>query len=269
MKNEKASILILVLWALIILSLLSLAVSSRSSSDIKLAKYEADSIKSLYLARAGVAKAIAEISKDKGSFTSLNQDWNKESEFSFGGGTVRYGASDEEGLVNLNGQHLKKENLERLGVDGIASEEIIKYKIKKGEKGFEFIEELFLAGGVTKDIYLEIAPHVTIYRGGDSKVNINTAGESVLMAVTGDALMTGRILEYRKGDDGVEGTEDDGIFQNDSDISVKQLDPALFFVRSNFFRIIAKASFSETKEAVKMVTAVVDRLGRVYYWKEE
>ena len=270
MKNEKASVLILVLWVLIILSLLSMAVSSRSSSDIKLAKYEADGIKSLYLARAGVAKAIAELKKDNSIFTSLNQDWNKESEFSFGGGTVKYRVSDEEGLLNLNGQGLKKEHLEGLGMDGILSERVMNYRIRKAEKGFEFIEELFLAEGMTRDAYLEIAPHVSIYRENDSSlVNINTASESVLMAVTGNAIMTESIIDHRKGDDGVEGTEDDGIFQNNSDISmIEGLDPSLFSIKSDFFRITAEASFSEDKKSAKVVTAVVDRAGKVYYWKE-
>ncbi|MDP2920766.1 MAG: type II secretion system protein GspK [Candidatus Omnitrophota bacterium] len=261
MKNEKASVLILVLWVLIILSLLSMAVSSRSSSDIKLAKYEADSVKSLYLARAGVAKAIAELNKDNSGFTSLNQDWNKEKEFGFGGGVVKYSASDEEGLVNLNGQVLKKENLKSLGMDDNLSDSIMNYKnIKKRDKGFEFMEELFLINGMTKDIYDAIEPYATIYRGDDSKVNINTASENVLMAITGSAIQTAVILDYR---------DEGGVFQNDTEVSAKELDPNIFSVRSDFFRIIAGASFSEDKEAGKVITAVVDRAGKIYYWKEE
>jgi type II secretory pathway component PulK len=280
MKNEKASVLILVLWVLIILSLLSMAVSSRSSSDIKLAKYEASGIKSLYLARAGVAKAIAGLNKDNSSFTSLNQDWNKKSEFSFGGGMVRYRASDEAGLVNINGKNLKKENLERLGIDGILSDRIMKYRDnKKGDKDFEFMEELFLIDGMTKDIYDTIKPYVTIYIDKDAKININTASENVLRAILGENSIVSQIIRFRSGDDGYIGTADDGIFE-ESNISVIfenfgitpedfQNYQAIFSVKSDFFRITAEASFSEDKKAVKVITAVVNRGGEVYYWKEE
>lgn len=279
MKDEKASILIFILWVLVILSLLSIAVSYHSSADIKLARYESETIKALYLAKAGVAKMIAELNKDNNNYTSLNGDWNKEKEFSFGKGNCLYSASDEEARFNLNSPNLSREYLIRLGLDDDMSQRLLDYKINKGEKGFEFIEELFLIDGMTRDIYSKIKDYVTIYRGNNSKVNINTASENMLSVILGDDLIMNRIIEFRNGDDGKSGAEDDGIFSEDNfsavfgDFGVTPESilnyQALFNMKSTFFRITADASFSEDKNTIKRIVAVVDRLGKIYYWKED
>jgi len=271
MTGHKGSVLILVLWVLIILSLLSIAISFRASGDVKLAKYESENIKAMYLAKAGVIKAIAGLNKDPNNYDSLNEDWNFAQEFRFGGGVVTYSAIDEERRLNLNGtgQNLKEE-LFRLGLDNIISQNIWDYKVMKGEKGFEFMEELFLIDGMTRDVYSIIEPYISIYRGNDSKVNINTAGENVLRAIIGDDMLVNKVLEYRRGNDGIEGTEDDNIFKTNSDISVIDgLDPSMFTVSSNFFRIRPEVYFSEDKKIIKSVICVADRNGKIYYWKEE
>jgi len=275
MIKQKGSILILILWVLIILSLLSIAISYRASGDIKLAKYESENIKALYLAKAGITKMTAELNKDDKSYTSLNGEWAKEKEFSFGGGKVIYRAYDEEARFNLNNPNLRKEHLIKLGLD----DKLLDYKTQKGEKGFEFMEELFLIGGITKDIYSSMKDYVTIYRGNSPKININTASESVLNIALDDYSIIQKIIEFRNGNDGKSGTKDDGIF-NEADFSIIFKDfgvtPAdllnyqsVFSVKSIFFRITADVSFSEDKKIIKQVTAVIDRNGKIYYWKEE
>ncbi|MDP2981104.1 MAG: type II secretion system protein GspK [Candidatus Omnitrophota bacterium] len=279
MIKQKGSILILVLWVLIILSLLSIAISYRASGDIKLAKYESESIKASYLAKAGVAKMIAELNRDNNNYNSLNEDWNKEKDFSFGGGRVTYKATDEEARFNLNSQNLSKEHLVRLGLDDDISQRILDYKIKKGEKGFEFIEELFLIDGMTRDVYSALEPYVAIYRGNGLQVNINTAGEKVLRALVDNEPVTNKIIEFRNGNDGRAGTEDDGIF-TEANFSVVfgnfGITPedilnykSMFNVKSGFFRILVDVSFSEGERMIKHVISVTDRGGKIYYWKEE
>lgn len=279
MRNNRANILIFVLWVLVILSLFSIAVSYNSAADIKLARYESDRIKSLYLARAGIAKMAAELNKDKNNYTGLNESWNREKEFRFGGGKVVYNAFDENARLNLNSPDLNKEHLIRLGLDEDISRKLLDYKIGKGEKGFEFIEELFLIDGITRDIYLRIKDYVTIYRGADSRININTADENVLKVVLGDDLIVNRIISFRQGDDAKNGTSDDGVFMEDNFSAVFKdfgVTPeailnyqALFSVKSDFFRILAEASFSEDKNRARRIAAVMDRSGKIYYWKDE
>ncbi|MFA5388439.1 MAG: hypothetical protein WC312_01640 [Candidatus Omnitrophota bacterium] len=279
MKNERAGILIFVLWTLIILSLFGIAVSYNSTADIRLAKYESAAIKSLYLARAGMAKALAEFNKDKNDHDSLNESWNKPKEFRFGGGKVVYSAYDESARVNLNSPFLNKEHLDRLGLNDAVSQGLLDYKIKKGEKGFEFMEELFLLDGFTRADYSKIENNVTIYRGVDPRVNINTAGENILNIALGNDQMIKKIMEYIRGDDARAGTEDDGVFTEDNfNIVFGDFGAgteyiahyrALFSVKSNFFRVSAEASFPENENKSKRITAVIDRLGKIYHWKEE
>ena len=94
-----------------------------------------------------------------------------------------------------------------------------------------------------------------------------------------DTSIIDRILEYRKGNDGKEGTEDDGIFTEDNfslvfaNFGVTPDDivnyQSLFSVKSNFFRIYSEASFSEDKKIIKKITSITDRAGKIYYWKED
>jgi len=280
MNRRRGSILIFVLWVLITLSLLSIAVSHYSSGDMRLAKYESENIRALYLAKAGIAKMAIEFSKDDNNYDSLNEDWNKEQRLKLGSGEVTYIACDEGSRFNLNSLSLKKEHLIMLGLDDILSQAVLDYKAKKGEKGFEFAEELFLIDGMTRDIYTGIKDYITIYRGNDPKVNINTSSENILRIVLGqDPLIISKIIAYRGGNDGIPGTEDDGVFTEDNFGGIFESfgvapDNILNYqaslgVRSNFFRVTASASFSENKDIVRHITAVMDRSGKIYSWKED
>ncbi len=275
MMKKKGSILVFTLWVLAILAILSIIVSRRASTDVRLARYEADSIKASYLAKAGVMKMLAELAKDTNTYDSLNEDWNRTrknpKELILMGNRVLYGASDESSRFNLNSSALKKEELVSFGIDGSIAQKILDYKNNKGSKGFEFIEELFLVDGMTKGIFSILKDFFTIYRGTDPVVNINTADHEVLNAITGSGKLVEEILDYREGPDGEEGTEDDGIFRGSSDITMIQgLDPSLFTVSSNVFRIWAEAFLKNDKDVKKNIEAVVDRRsGKIYHWKEE
>ncbi len=271
--NKRGSVLIFTLWVLIILVVLSLILSRRASTDIKLAKYESDNIKATYLGRAGVMKMLAELVKDTNSYDSLNEDWNRDKndpkKLVLREDTVLYGAFDEERRLNLNGADLEKNHLIALGVDEALSQKILDYRNSKDEKRFEFMEELFLVDGMTKEVLGRLKESVTIYRGNDSKVNINTAGEEILSVIIGDGAIVRDVLAYRKGADAEEGTEDDGIFKNPSDISmIKGLDPGLFAVESDVFRIWTQTVLSGDGETAKELEAIIDRSGKIHRWKE-
>lgn len=279
MIHNKGSILIIISWILIILTGLSIAVSFRSAGDIKITHYETTHIKATYLGKAAIMKMLLELSKDKNSYDSLNEAWHNPKEFKLGRGIVFYGASDEEAKLNLNGSGLKKEHLVSLGIDDAMSQKILDYRLKKGQKAFEFTEELFLIDGMTQEIYSQIEPYITIYRGNDSKVNINTASEKVLHAILeGNDTILDKIVGYRKGSDAKEASEDDGVFTDENldavfkefGLSVDDIANyhSLFTARSDFFRIWAKVSFSEDKITVH-ISSVVDRNGKIYSWKEE
>lgn len=279
MIKQKGSILVLVLWVLIILSLLSITVSYRASGDIKLAKYESENIKALYLAKAGIAKMLAGLAKDKNNYDSIDEDRNKEKEFWLGGGKIIYKVYDEEARFNLNSQDLGKEHLIRLGLNDDLCQRLLDYKVTKGGKGFEFMEELFLIYGMTRDIYSKIRDRMTIYRGDNPRININTADEDVLRIALGNEFIADKIIEFREGQDARSGTGDDGIFTEDNfsvifgnfgvtpETALRY--QRLFSVKSNFFRISVGISFLEDEIRMKHFLAVLDRSGKVYYWKED
>lgn len=273
MNTEKGSILIFTLWVLIILAMLSIILSRGASSDVKLARHESYNIKATYLARAGVMKMLTEIVRDINSYDALNEDWNRDrdnpKELVFRGDRVLYGSSDENRRLNLNSKTLKELHLVRLGMDSSMAKKIAEYKGAKGARGFEFMEELFLAEGMTREVYSLIKDYVTIYGGTESAININTASEKVLSAILGNWSLVQDIVEFRRGADGIEGTEDDAIFKDSSEISsIDGLDPGLFTVKSTVFRVWADAIFPDDKSIFKSVEAVIDRNGRIYHWKE-
>ncbi len=149
------------------------------------------------------------------------------------------------------------------------------------------LEELLLVKGMKPDIFQKLAPTCTVY--GDGKVNINTAGEQVLLALGLPEDLIEKILRYRKGLDGEDGTSDDGVFRdiarvptdlettegiNNTDrFMLNNLTP-LLTVSSRFFRI--RAQGESTAGVTSRVTAVVERFPksmgiatRLVAWKEE
>ncbi|MBU1006612.1 MAG: general secretion pathway protein GspK [Candidatus Omnitrophica bacterium] len=274
MKN-RGSILIFTLWVLIILSIISIALSRRAATDMRLAKRESQSIKALYLAKAGIFKMLAELSVDTNKYDALNEDWHRGAgdpkKLTLRDDMVFYGASDEMALLNLNAESLKKEEISALGLDPDLSEAVVKYREMKGDKGFEFMEEIFLVEGMTREAFSNIKSSVTIYRGNDHKVNINTAGEKVLAAILGDDLPARNISDYRIGPDEREGTADDGIFRDTADITnnFDGVDTSSFSVVSGVFRVWAESVLSGDREPLKKIEAVIDRsTGNIRHWKE-
>jgi type II secretory pathway component PulK len=281
MTRQRGSILIFTMWVLMILAIFTIMLSRRASSEINLARYEFRNLQASYLAKAGIVKILSELEKDKiaNSYDSLNEGWaaaedNSKEVMLKGNNMVRYSVSDESARLNLNSSILSKEQIVSLGVDDGIAQKIIEYKNKKGNKGFEFMEELFLADGMTREAYSAIKDLVTIYRGQDSKVNINTANAAVLEAVTQDSALSAEVVDYRQGPDGEDGTEDDGLFENASAIGaiISGLTPGLFTVRSDVFRIKAQAFLQNETEPALRVEAVVDRsrpVENICYWKED
>ncbi|MFC1621181.1 general secretion pathway protein GspK [Candidatus Omnitrophota bacterium] len=261
--KKTGSILIFTLWVLIVLTILSVIISRRASTDVRLAKYEADSIKGAYFAKAGVMKMLVELTKDKNGYDSLNEDWNRAKdnpkELTLKNDIVFYGASDEAARLNLNNCTL--DNLKDLGLENDIADSILKYKIDRN-KDFEFAEELFLVAGMTREVYDTIKDSITIYRGNAVKININTAGTDVLMAVVGDPVLVQSIVDYRNNE---------GIFTNAGDISMIQgLDPAIFSWQSNIFRIWAQSVLAGGSDIEKTAEAIVDRgSGKIYHWRED
>ena len=252
------------LWILALLTLLSIGIGIRVGVDIKLTSFFLNSAKAHYLAEAGLRKTIMLIEQDGSkNVDSLNEKWGcgydfdeeeyllKDIELGEGVFTVGYefgqteegspvylyGASDEEGKLNINKvefavlvnlpdftSEIADSVMDWRDEDDVGRAEGAEsphygelehpYECKSGP--FSTPEELLLVKGMTPEIYEGVKDIITVYpRESDGKVNINTAPEKVLEVVIGEEFdeLPGKILAFRNGDDEEPGTEDDRIFQ--------------------------------------------------------
>lgn len=78
------------------------------------------------------------------------------------------------------------------------------------DKPMEVLSELLLVRSMTGEIYDKVVDKLTIY--GSGAVNINTASKEVLLALGLTENLVDKILAYRAGTDGEEGTKDDRAF---------------------------------------------------------
>ncbi|NQT06345.1 MAG: general secretion pathway protein GspK [Candidatus Omnitrophica bacterium] len=126
--DNKGAILIVTSWILAILTLFAVGVGFRTGLEIKLTGYNLDKVKTLYIAKAGIRRAVIEKWKEYAEGRSLNidsyaEDWGNIEEYfkevKFGGGSFElsfyhpdfadskrgillYGLEDESGRININ-----------------------------------------------------------------------------------------------------------------------------------------------------------------------
>jgi type II secretory pathway component PulK len=156
---------------------------------------------------------------------------------------------------------------------------------------FDSLEELILVKGIRPDVFLLVKDYLTLY--GDGKVNINTAPYPVLRALGLTDSLANKIIRCRAGGDGIEGTEDDEVFMQASNIistltarealtsgDIAAINNILVTnvvtVQSNYFRIISEGYLAGTddenpekdKKNSKKITCIVHRNGKIVYWQE-
>ncbi|MDD5428425.1 MAG: type II secretion system protein GspK [Candidatus Omnitrophica bacterium] len=71
MRKTEGTVLITSLWILAILSIFAVGIGFRVSIEARLAKYNMDSLKALYIAKAGAAKAMYRLAKNPASGDTL------------------------------------------------------------------------------------------------------------------------------------------------------------------------------------------------------
>jgi type II secretory pathway component PulK len=144
----------------------------------------------------------------------------------------------------------------------------------------EVLDELLLIKGIDENVFEKIKDYVTIY--GNGKVNINTTSGVVLLSLGLDENIVNKIILYRLGEDGIEATDDDNIFTINTEIVSKlsqfyqlaapeieqilKISEQYLTVQSQNFMIKAIAK-SKGKNSV-IVNSVVNRKGKVLYWRE-
>ena len=303
--GEKGTILMIALWILAILMLLTVSLAYRASLEIKLSSLTARRIRAREMAREEIYRLARILKNDKNAYDALNEEWA----LSRGEEPISYTFQDEERKINLNtfprevlsalpgvGEEIASAIIDWRDTDDIplpgGAEDIYYISLNPPyhckNKLLESMEELQAIKGVTPELFRTLESIATIY--GHGKLNINTASEEtlgVLLTGLGSPLsLRDKIILYRQGLDGIEGSADDNIF--DAIMTVKQklqpnglipeeeaaidtmINRNLIEVKSNCYRVSLKAVLEgKYKCEVKAVLSKNESSPiKIVYWKE-
>lgn len=160
----------------------------------------------------------------------------------------------------------------------------LKYPYPKKDIAYDALDELLLVKGIDKEIFEKLKKYTTVW--GDGQVNINTASKVVLESLGLSSELADKVIDARRGKDGVEATVDDYVFIRPFDIAIelgalKTLEPQeikaidflnaqnLLGTNSFYFSIMTEGYLrNEVKSpSVNVIYSVKDN--RIVYWKEK
>ena len=325
--RQQGSVLILVVWAVVLLSLLAAGLGSHSVFALDLTTRLERQLQSSYIAVGSVPYVVHVLAEDTTqTFDGLGDDWVN-SEFLFskqrlgdGAFTISrttadhqtvYGLLDEDRKLNLNTMPGGAFDVLLQEVGGMREEQAKvvadsiedwrdedgdtrpygaenfyyhgrsgSYDCKNGP--FENVEELLLVRGMTPEVYVRVAPYLTVY--GSGAVNLNTADRAVLSALGLSPEGVQGIITYRAADDGLDGTHDDraltsitaagavlgGQYLPAEDVNrvIQLAQHDLLTVKSEEFRASIDAQADDARHPVR-VSCVVNRKGEIKSWAEQ
>ncbi|MBK8574577.1 MAG: general secretion pathway protein GspK [Elusimicrobia bacterium] len=225
-----------VLWLVAILGLVVSALSFHSRTELRLTSFQWDQQRLTQVAQLKAAESATFIEKSSAPLTLA--ELGRWEAVLFPAKTDALplatprtaGLTDESSRINLN--KASKEMLERLTGSREAASAILDWRdadsvVSPGGAENEYyktlpnpypcrnsplmsVAELLLIKGITPDLYQEIQNKSTVE--GPGTVNINTASKEILEALGASPALVGKILNCRKGADGIHGTADDPVF---------------------------------------------------------
>lgn len=158
--------------------------------------------------------------------------------------------------------------------------EDLKFPYGAKDQPFETLPELLLVRAMTPEIFNIIKNYVTVF--GSGAVNVNTASREVLTALGMDEELAGKIIEFRMGADGKEGTGDDNYCSSVGNITsaistIKNLSgsemaqlsnlvaKAALGVSASYFMINSRGLLKQRELAID-IESIVDRNAKVVSW---
>jgi general secretion pathway protein K len=270
--------------------------------DLMIAGNFRNDLRAYYLAKSGVNIAMSYLKYDAANtdIDDLTEDWAKSyPPIPVGDGFVKVVIEDENAKIDVNkvvtddGKIDPKIHtaisvlFERLEVDLGILDAIIDWidpdgdPLPDGAENFHYesldppyscknrpldtLSELLMVKDVTDEVYGKISKHLTIY-AKDGKININTAGEEVLLCLDDeiDEAMAQGIIQYRKETPFAAKEELKLVINNDEVYT--RISP-IIDVKSNAFRV---TSVGRVERVEKIIRAVVIRQGdrmACRYWR--
>ena len=258
-------------------------------------------------------KAFKDIELDGGTFSIVNIVTVDSEGLPLKKPRVRYGLTDEESKININKvpepvlasffeitADLDEDEAREIAAsiedwrdedddfrqDGAEGEDYYErldmpYPCKNADFGVP--EELLMVKGLTREIFDSVKDRITVYGAG--AVNINTADALVLQALGMDKKLVGKIIRFRSGSDGIEGTEDDNVFKevnaiarylskkesmtgSDNSSILRLTSDGLLSVRSDNFRGSVRGSVNG-REGFSEIVFIYNRADNmIRYWNE-
>jgi len=198
----------------------------------------------------------------------------------------RIGKVDKEEAIDIAGSILDWRDQDNVISPGGAEDAYYQglsspYSCKNSK--FQIPEELLLVKGMTPEIFSKIKGIVTVY--DTERVNINTASFNCFYALGLSSELCERIIKFRQGGDGLDGTEDDYIFKTPTDLlnigslfteEATQINSLIsrnmFTVRSDIFRINSLGQFKDARgtrsREIICVLKRQDKWPKILYWHE-
>ncbi len=318
--DERGSVAVMALWALVILVFLSISLSQSVRQSMMTARHLHAREELRLAGEAAVKMTISDIQSSSQTIgnTVSGNEWyfgilGHTLSFSLGDATASFILEDENSKINLNtaNTYLLTNLFQNVG--GVGSEEAARladavvdfrdtddHVSGEGANGgsergvyrqagltlppknsnFEFIQELRLVKGVTKEIYSFVENYITIY--GDGRVNINTASKEKLCSFGIVASLADKLIEIRSGA-GLKGPEaEPSVFTDVSKIAEtvskryllspveeESLNHALtqgeFCVSSGIFKITGRTKVSNTNFSGRFECVYATGVG-IRYW---
>lgn len=281
--GRQGSVLLYVVFVVILLSLFVAGVSAQAFGALNLADRLTGQLSSSAALQGGLLAAQLVLEDDRPAVDDVTDVWaHHPARFQqrrWGDSTVtvtaepgpgarRFGLSDEERRLSLNGADAA--SLARLceqagGVRPDQARQVADaildwrdededarpdgaedFEYRGSAEGyackdapFEHVEELLLVRGVTPELYQRLLPYVTVY--GSGWVNLNTASATVLAALGLNQAGVDGFLAFRDGEDSRSGTPDDRKL-----ISTAGMDGELAaFVPNEDLAVLARAANDE------------------------
>ena len=275
--RNKASILVISIWMLVIFSIFAVGLSKICISQINVAKRVQASDLS-FSAVFGLCNLLQwELAKDMTIYDTLYEFEHliaAERVEELGSVSMEYILIDEESKININ--VMSQSIIKRLpGVDDDIAVEITTSPLRPyNEK-----EELLLLDSIDEEVFFEISPFITVKSNG--QININTAGSEVFEALGLEAGLIEDMISFRKGPDGQEAPVDDVAFKSkdkileivDEEIELSDQQRQQFLIALGWFGV-KSANFSLTTQTEVLGRKafeydIIMTTNKILRWKEE
>lgn len=260
--QERGTVLVLALWLIVLLSLLAFSAGSLARVEARSTARQLDRMREDRLCLAAVELAEQALREDPARACRDDQDRFRGVELEEGSFSIArpaqdgeiFGLEDEQGRLNLNAAS-PAELAALPGMDPGSAAAISDWRARKGGP-LQSVEELRLV--LPPEVFRAVRPWVTVY--GDGRIDLNAAPSPVLRALGFSAEGAEALFRFRRGEDGREGTADDGAFRTVEEIQRRTSDPSFAFPapdRARLAWLIADSRLSVTPSVFRVRLSVL------------